>query len=291
MLESDWAAYQLLDTGNERKLERFGSITVIRGEPKAWWSPALPPEAWNAADATHDDEHGRWQFRSQVPEAWSLRQARFTMEARFTETSKHLGVFPEQAPHWERVAATADALRARGVEQPRLLNLFGYTGAATLAAAAAGFAVTHVDASKPALNWARHNQATSGLEGAPVRWILEDCLKYARREMNRGSQYEAILLDPPSFGRGPKKELWRVERDIMTLLELCAQLLSAQAGLLLLTLYSLEASPIMAGNALAEALATRGGRISVGELALRESGEGSRKRLLPLSLWARWDGF
>ncbi|MGF1450227.1 MAG: class I SAM-dependent methyltransferase [Opitutales bacterium] len=291
VLRGDWEGYQLLDSGGGRKLEAFGAVRVIRGEPKAWWSPALPDAAWDAAVAEHEDERGRWRFRAQdVPERWPLRWGPLRLEARFTETSKHLGVFPEQAPHWDTLLAAGERFRAEGVERPRLLNLFGYTGAATLAGAAAGFAVTHVDASKPALAWARHNQRLSGMEAAPVRWILEDALKYVRRELNRGSLYEAIVLDPPSFGRGPKKELWRVERDVLTLLEGCAGLLSEAAGLMLLTLYSLEASPIMAGNVLAEVLHERAGTLTVGELALRESGAGGAGRLLPLSLWAKFEG-
>ncbi len=285
VLCGEWPGYELLDSGGGRKLESFGGVRVIRGEPKAWWSPALPASEWDQAVAEHEDERGRWSFRErELPESWPLRWGALTLEARFTETSKHLGVFPEQAPHWETLTAAGKDFEAKGVARPRLLNLFGYTGAATLAGAAAGFAVTHVDASKPALAWARHNQALSGLDEAPVRWILEDAVKYVRRELKRGSQYEAIVLDPPSFGRGPKKELWRVERDVLMLLELCAELLSAQAGLMLLTLYSLEASPIMGGNVLGEVLREREGTLTVGELALREARVGGR--LLPLSLWA-----
>ncbi len=285
---ASWSEHELLDSGKGLKLERFGPNLVIRSEPKAWWRPALPDSEWKKAVGTFTTE-GRdaaWQFSRTPLREWKMKRGPLVFEARFTENSKHLGVFPEQAPHWDTILAKGPLLKAPDGGKPRLLNLFGYTGAATLTAAQAGFAVTHVDASKPAVAWGRRNQELSGMTNLPIRWVLEDALKYVRREKTRGSFYEAILLDPPSFGRGPNGEVWKCEERIGELMDACREILSERAGLLLLTLYSLEASSIMAGNIMAQAARGLGGQIAIGELALRHT---HGDRLLPLSLFARWE--
>jgi 23S rRNA (cytosine1962-C5)-methyltransferase len=208
------------------------------------------------------------------------------------DNSKQIGLFPEQSPHWHWLAAqkagASDALAGEaGATTPRrVLNLFGYTGAASLVCAAAGWHVTHVDASKPAIAWGRRNQELSGLAAAPVRWILEDAVKFVQREVRRGGRYDAILLDPPVFGRGPNNELWKIERDLPPLLDLCRELLSPQARFILLTVYTIDASSILCHNLLQQMTHRLGGKISVGELAHRDEGG---KRLLPLSLWGRWE--
>lgn len=270
--------YELLDSGRRCKLERFGPVTVIRGEPKAWWEPVLPSEKWDRAQAIHDEDTG-WKLRPGCPREWKLRFDSLVFLARLSDTSKHLGVFPEQSPHWRSIQQAA----APGA---RLLNLFGYTGAATLVAAAAGWEPTHVDASKPATTWARDNQAASGLEGKPIRWIVEDALKYVRREVKRGSRYDGILLDPPAFGRGPDGNIWKVERQLPELLELCREALTEKPRLLLLTTYNIEASSLMLRNLVADLMKPYGGHIEVGELALPHSA--NPDRLLPLSIYARW---
>ena len=270
--------YELIDSGRRCKLERFGAVTVIRGEPKAWWEPNLPPEAWDQAQAVHDEDDG-WDLRPGCPREWKLRYGDLTFLARISDTSKHLGVFPEQSPHWEAIRQTA----APGA---RLLNLFGYTGAATLVGAAAGWQPTHVDASKPATAWARENQAASRLDDKPIRWIVEDAVKYVRREIKRGSRYDGILLDPPAFGRGPDGNVWKVERQLPELLELCREAFSEQPRLLLLTTYNVEASALMLRNLVADLMKPYGGQIDVGELALPHSS--APDRLLPLSIYARW---
>lgn len=287
LLSTDFPGYALLDSGNRRKLEEFGGVRIIRSEPKAWWSPTLPREEWAKAVATHEDDsrEGRWKFKgNKTPEPWTLRfRNAFTLQLRFMDRSKQIGVFPEQSPHWDWILKN----RVSGQKPMRLLNLFGYTGAASLAAARAGWQVTHVDASKPAVAWGRRNQELSGLGDAPIRWILEDAVKFCRREARRGNTYEAILLDPPAFGRGPDGELWKVERDLPELLNICRELLSQDAKALILTLYTIDASSILCGNLLAETTAhLPGGKIEVGELATQETS--SAGRLLPLSLWGRW---
>ena len=267
VLFNRWPEYELLDSGNRRKLERFGNLVVIRSEQKAWWKPELPEKEWNQAVAVHEDLSA-WTFRKSVPREWHLKLDQLTLEARFTETSKHVGVFPEQSPHWTWIQEHARGMAAG--QPPRLLNLFGYTGVASLVAAAAGFAVTHVDAAKPAVNWARKNQQLSRLESKPIRWILDDAVKYVNREIRRGSRYEAILLDPPSFGRGPNREMWKVEKQLTDLLDICRQVLSDRPLFIILTMYNIEASSLMLGNLLGDTMKAFHGRVSVGELTLRQ---------------------
>lgn len=288
----DWAEYELLDSGDCRKLERFGQVVLVRHEPKAWWRPALPEAQWAAAHA-HQDEEGRLTVNGKVPKAWPLRLdlpggRRITLEARLSETSRHIGLFPEQAPHWRLLAEVAGQYSKEG-EIPKLLNLFGYTGAASLAAQAGGFAATHVDASKPAIAWARRNQELSGLNGQPVRFLLDDVVKFVQREIRRGNRYQAILLDPPSFGRGPNREVWKVEGMVRDLLADCRTLLADDARLLLLTMYNIEASALMLGNLMQDVLRGMPGAISVGELAVPHTAPGASARFLPRSIFARWE--
>ena len=277
--------YTLLDSGDRLKLERFGPVTVIRGEPKAWWSPRLPRADWDRADAIHDEDRG-WRLRPRTPREWPLDCDGLRLLLRISDTSKHLGVFPEQSPHWRAIRAAAAGACAPDGSPPRLLNLFGYTGAATLAAAQSGWHATHVDASKPAIAWGRENQRLSGLADAPVRWILEDAVKYVQREIRRGSRYEAILLDPPAFGRSPTGKVWKVEHHLADLLSLCRQALSERPRLLILTTYNIEASALMLKNLLADTFHNLGGTIEAGELVLPHASDPAR--LLPLSIYARW---
>ena len=270
--------YELIDSGRRSKLERFGPVTVIRGEPKAWWEPASAKREWDRAQAVHNEDSG-WKLRPGCPREWKLRNGSLSFILRLSDTSKHLGFFPEQSPHWRAIRETARP-------GARLLNLFGYTGAATLVAAAAGWSPTHVDASKPAIAWARENQAACELTDQPIRWILEDAIKYVRREVRRGSRYDGILLDPPAFGRGPDGNVWKVERQLPELLDLCGQVLSNQPRLLILTTYNIEASALMLRNLIADLMRSHGGRIDVGELALPHTA--APDRLLPLSIYAKW---
>jgi 23S rRNA (cytosine1962-C5)-methyltransferase len=272
-----WPAYTLIDTGEGKKLERFGPYTVVRSEPKAWWPATHPQSAWKQAIAVHQDEK-RWVFRGEAPKAWPMKFGDITLQAKFFNTSKHLGVFPEQSSHWAFL---------QSVCRPghKVLSLFGYTGAASLIAAQKGCHVTHVDASKPALTWARTNQALSGLDNAPIRWILEDAKAFVKREVRRGSRYDILILDPPAFGRGPDGQVWKVEADLPLLLEDCARLLSQQPVAIVLTLYALEASSLMAGNSVHAMMRPYAGHLQVGELVHQEQSAG---RLLPLSLYARW---
>jgi 23S rRNA (cytosine1962-C5)-methyltransferase len=285
VLVSDWEGHRLLDTGDGFKLEEIGGVRMVRSEPKAWWSKALPESEWNKAVAIHEEagRDSRWKLQGNCPKEWETKLGQLRFQLRFMDNSKQCGVFAEQSPHWKWVSQQ----KQTGEQRPRLLNLFGYTGAASLVAAQAGWHVTHVDASKPAVAWGRRNQELSGIAEAPIRWIIEDAMTFVKREVKRGNQYEAILLDPPAFGRGPNGEFWKVERDLAPLLRACRDLLSPQAKFLLLTVYTIDASSILCHILLEDTTTGVGGKIDFGELALKQEGNG---RLLPLSLWGRWSG-
>ena len=284
MRTQGWADYALLDSGDGRKLERYGPYTVVRPEPQCLWTPARPAGEWDAADAVFDpqgdEDEGRWRFGGRPVEAWPLAWGDVRFHGRFT-AFRHLAFFPEQAANW---AWLDKAVRSAG-NAPKILNLFGYTGVASLVMSAAGAAVTHVDASKKAVAWARENATLSGLEDRPVRWIVEDARKYVQREARRGSRYDGIILDPPKYGRGPDGEVWRLFEDLPELTRLCAELLSSDARFLILNAYAERISgPALAGL-LAQALEGRGGTIEWGELALTQTGPA---REIGMSFYARW---
>ncbi len=284
MRTTGWGDYALLDSGGGRKLERYGPYRVVRPEPQAMWSPRLPAGDWDSADAvfdpTDEDEAGNWRFRERLADSWPLGWGNVKFHGRFT-AFRHLAFFPEQAANW----AWLDAQVRSAGETPRVLNLFGYTGVASLVMAAAGAAVTHVDASKKAVGWARENAALSGLEDRPIRWITEDARKYVQREVRRGSQYEGIILDPPKYGRGPTGEVWRLFEDLPELAELCARLLSENAKFLVLNAYAERISGAALAGLLADKLGNRNGRIEWGELALTED---AGDRAIGMSFYARW---
>jgi 23S rRNA (cytosine1962-C5)-methyltransferase len=277
--------YELLDCGNGRKLERFGAVRVDRPEPQAMWSPRRSGAEWDRADGVFvgqdDVENGRWRFRGSPPNRWSMRIKEITVACRFT-SFRHVGVFPEQMPLWEWVLG---ALARCDAEPPRLLNLFGYTGVASLLAAAMGAQVTHVDASKKAIEWAKENQTLSGLEPAPIRWIVDDARKFAAREVRRGRTYHGVLLDPPKFGRGPNNEVWELFEHLPDLLRTVERLLEPSHAFMVLTAYAIRASSISIDLLAREAFSQRRGSLESGEVAVRES---ESERLLPTSLFSRW---
>ncbi len=282
-----WADYALLDSGGGRKLERYGRWTVVRPEAQCLWAPALAPDVWAGAhavfEAGDEEDAGRWTLSADPPPAaWPMAWGRARFQARLT-AFRHLAVFPEQAANWDWLS------RRLGQIGPgaRVLNLFGYTGVASLVAAAAGATVTHVDASRKAVAWARENAAVSGLEGAPIRWICEDARKYVQRELRRGSRYDGIILDPPKYGRGPAGEVWRLYDDLPAMVAACAALLDQDAAFLLLNAYSERLSGLAMANLMAQSLTGRGGRIDWGELTIVEA-DGDRG--MGLSVFARWSG-
>jgi len=284
MRTTGWADYALLDSGGGRKLERYGPYTVVRPEPQAMWTPRLPDSAWEKADAvfnpSDEEDAGNWRFKGKPQDSWPMAWGEAKFHARFT-AFRHLAFFPEQAANWawldERLRATPG--------QPRVLNLFGYTGVASLVCAAAGAHVTHVDASKKAIGWARENAALSSLEDKPIRWICEDARRYVQREVRRGSRYDGIILDPPKYGRGPDGEVWRLFENLPELASLCTELLSENASFLLLNAYAERISGAALSSLLASNLQDRGGRIDWGELTLVED---KQDRQIGMSFYGRW---
>jgi 23S rRNA (cytosine1962-C5)-methyltransferase len=283
---TEWADYELLDSGNGARLERFGQHTVLRPEPHALWQPGLPERQWNKADARFErfrdlpEGQGQWLKERDFEEPWVMRYGDLRFHVRLTPF-KHLGVFPEQAANWEWCA---DLIRQRRGEV-RVLNLFGYTGLATLSAAQAGARVTHVDASKPTMAWARKNQELSRLQDKPIRWLLDDAVKFVKREARREGRYEGLILDPPAFGRGPKGEIWRFSDSLPELLQDLTKLLSDQPLFVLVNAYAVSDSATVLSNLLDDMLGRLGGELEAGELALQEHSKG---RLLSTSIFARW---
>jgi 23S rRNA (cytosine1962-C5)-methyltransferase len=301
---TNWKDYALLDSGDGLKLERFGKYVFVRPEAQAMWKRALDSE-WKHADAifvpTGEESGGHWDFKKKVEETWEMRYPLSLTPApplrgasrspagrgelkfwAMTTPGRHLGVFPEVAAHWDWFSG----LIAQSKREINALNLFGYTGLATLAAAAAGAKVTHVDASKKSVNWARENQALSGLEDKPIRWIVDDALKFVQREARRGVKYDGIILDPPKFGRGPKGEVWEVYKSLPNLLETCRECLSDRPLFVVTTVYAVRASAIHVAQAMDDMMQGFGGKIEMGELVTREQSTG---RLLSQAVYARWE--
>lgn len=280
-----WSDYELIDSGNGAKLERFGPYTLVRPETQAIWSPNLSEREWQRADALFeksrggDDGPGNWQFRRPLPEQWQMHHDNLSFWARLTPF-RHTGVFPEHSAHWGWMGRQIAARR-----EPNVLVLFGYTGLSTLYAARAGARVTHVDASKPAIRWAQDNQQLAGLADRPVRWLVDDVGKFVARDIRRGARYDLILMDPPVFGRGPQGEIWRLHEQLPALVSQCARLLSERPIGMLMSAYATNMSALTLHNLLAESLASFKGTISAGELVLPEQGSG---RFLPAALYACW---
>lgn len=282
---AETGTYALLDSGGGRKLEQVGAHRLVRPAPQAVWPPALDPGAWKSADAEYvrsDTGGGAW--RGTLPEAWEIALGGFTFVVKGTGFG-HLGLFPEQEECWAWIAdATAAAARRMG-RPPRVLNLFAYTGGSTLAALSGGAEVTHVDASRGVVAWARANAARSGLADRPCRWIVEDAQKFLRREARRGARYDGIVLDPPSFGRGSKGEVWKIEQGAVPLLEACAAILAPEAALLLFTCHTPGFTPIVLSNLLGPLTQGHEGTTQSGEMTIPE---GSAGRPLPSGTFVRW---
>lgn len=289
-----WTDYELLDSGAYEKLERFGAYVIARPEPQAVWDRSLSEARWvERADAYFrrdkaargGEERGRWTCRAGMPDRWWVEYASGNLRLRMRlglTAFKHVGLFPEQAGNWhfidERLRRIAPMLPSG--ERPRVLNLFAYTGGATLAARSSGAEVTHVDSVKPVVSWARENMEASGMDG--VRWMVEDALKFARREVKRGRTYHGIVLDPPAYGRGPDGERWILEENINELLSLCGRLLEKEHSFLVLNLYSMGMSPLLARTALRQEVGESSGE-QMGELCFSDS----FGKTLPLGVYCR----
>ena len=283
--------YALIDSGNGRKLEQYGPYRIERPEGQAIWLPALPAEEWAKTDAiftgnTDEEGMGRWQFpKKALQETWPLSHDGMPFLGRFT-SFRHVGVFPEQAAHWSFMENLIRDAKGPVNKRPvKVLNLFGYTGVASLLAARAGAEVTHVDASKKAIAWARENQALAKLDEKPIRWIMEDAMKFVLREGRRGNGYDIILLDPPQFGRGPNGEVWQLFEHLPDMVEACRAIVSDTPISVILTAYSIRSSFYALHELMRDTFTGLGGRVDSGELILREKSAG---RALSTSLYARW---
>ena len=277
-----WEEYALLDSGDGYRLERFGQYCLKRPDPQAIWQKRLP-EVWTKIDAVFakrgQDREG-WYNETGIPEKWLMHYGDLSFWAKLTPF-KHTGVFPEQTVEWDWMRGEI----AQHERKLHILNLFAYKGIASLACAKAGANVTHVDASRPAITWARENQAASGLRDAPIRWILDDVLKFVAREIRRGVYYDGVIMDPPVFGHGPDGERWEFSESFATLFSLIRQVMSDKPAFILINAYAVSVSHLMLWNMLDDFAKDRGGEVESGELALAESKTG---RLLSTGIYGRW---
>jgi 23S rRNA (cytosine1962-C5)-methyltransferase len=264
-------------------LERFGKYLLNRPDPQIIWKKTLPVGEWGKADAFFErtaEDKGRWNVKSNIPEKWELEYNGIKFWAKLSPF-KHTGVFPEQAGQWDYIF---EKVKEEGREV-NILNLFAYTGIATLFAAKAGAKVTHLDSSKPAITWANENRELNGMSDFPIRWIIDDAVTFTGREIKRGIKYDAIIMDPPVYGHGPSGEIWDFNKDFPKLLANCKQILSSNPLFVLVNAYAISSSSITLANTLNDYFGNYGGRIENGELTLKESSAG---RLLSTGIWAKW---
>jgi len=278
LVAEPWPDWALVDCGDGQKLERYGSVTVVRPEPQAMWAPARSDWDPDATFVPGSDEEGggRWVEHRPVPRQWELSRGSVRFAASLTPF-RHLGFFPDMAPQWDWMCErSADA---------DVLNLFGYTGVGTLLLSGAGARLVHVDASKKSVEQGKENARLSGFGDRPIRWIVDDASKFTAREVRRGRRYDGILLDPPKFGRGPTGEVWRLEENLAPLLADCRKLLDQDSRFLVLTVYAVRMSALAIGELLKQTLGDLGGTVETGEMAVREEARGL---LLPTAIFSRW---
>ena len=278
LVAEPWPDWGLIDSGNGQKLERYGDFTVVRPEPQAMWAPASAEWDPDATFVPGSDEEGggRWVQHRPVAAQWALSRGKVCFHASLTPF-RHLGFFPDMAPQWDWMRE-----RAEGAE---VLNLFGYTGVGTLQLSEAGAQLVHVDASKRSVEQGKENARLSGMDHRPIRWIVDDATKFTAREVRRGRRYDGILLDPPKFGRGPTGEVWRLEDNLAPLLGDCRRLLDDNSRFLVLTVYAVRMSALAVGELVSQTLGDLGGKVEMGEMAVREEARGL---LLPTAIFARW---
>ena len=290
-LADQWNDYEVIDCSKGEKLERWGDYLLVRPDPQVIWDTPKKEKGWRKMNGHYHRSSkggGEWEF-FQLPKEWTIEYS-LPINKKLTFhlkpfSFKHTGLFPEQAANWNWFSQLiADAV-SKG-RQVKVLNLFAYTGGATLAAAAAGASVTHVDASKGMVTWAKENARSSGLGDAPIRWIVDDCVKFVEREIRRGNHYDAIIMDPPSYGRGPKGEIWKIEEAIHPLIKLCAKLLSDKPLFFLVNSYTTGLAPAVLTYMLATELAAFHGHVDSQEVGLPVSGNGL---VLPCGASGRWE--
>jgi 23S rRNA (cytosine1962-C5)-methyltransferase len=280
----DWSDYELVDSGNGSKLERYGSYLIKRPEPEAIWKPAKPEKLWSQAHCeflpTAEKNGGHWIEHREMDDRWMMQYKTLSFWVQRT-ASRHLGVFPEQATQWDWIQQ-----QVTSAGRPlNVLNLFGYTGIASLAAAKAGAFVTHLDASKKVNVWGQDNQAASGISDKKIRWLVDDAFKFVNREIRRNSRYDGIILDPPKFGRGPKGEVWEFYKIFPDLLESCQQIISDKPVFILITAYAIKASALTLYYGIEEMMRKHKGTTSVGEVVLQEK---NGKHAVSMAIFGRW---
>ena len=280
-----WKDYELIDTSDGERLERWGDIILIRPDPQIIWSTGKKNPLWRQAHARYHRSNkggGHWETYKNIPDRWTVKYRGLTFNIK-PMGFKHTGVFPEQAVNWDFAAE-----KIKEENRPlKILNLFGYTGCATLACMKAGAAVCHVDASKGMVQWAKENARSSGIDGLPVRWLVDDCVKFVQREIRRGNRYDGIIMDPPSYGRGPGGEVWKLEEQLFSLVTLCKQALSAEPVFFILNSYTTGLSPAVTEYLLSVLLKKDfGGRVSSDEIGLRVTDTGL---VLPCGTTAIWE--
>lgn len=280
----DWLDYELLDSGLGFKLERYGKYILKRPEPEAIWSPSLPEQFWKDIHAefvvSNEKNGGHWVKKKNIDPTWLMdyKDIRFMVQL---TASRHLGVFPEQAAQWDWIQQQIQSTKRK----IKLLNLFGYTGIASLAAAKAGAMVTHVDASRKVINWGQENQKLSLISESSIRWLVDDAFKFVKRESRRGSRYDAIIMDPPKFGRGPKGEVWEFYKILPDLLNNCREILSAQPLFVIITAYAVKASSLTLYNGLQAIMQPYKGKTEAGEVILPAK---KSENALSMAVYSRW---
>lgn len=288
-IANEWKDYEVIDCSNGEKLERWGDYLLVRPDPQVIWNTEKTHHGWKKMNGHYHRSTkggGEWEFFN-LPEQWSIDYKSLTFQLK-PFSFKHTGLFPEQAVNWDWFSEKIkNAKISRGDSQPvKVLNLFAYTGGATLAAAAAGASVTHVDASKGMVAWAKENAKSSGLEDAPIRWLVDDCVKFVEREIRRGNKYDGIIMDPPSYGRGPKGEIWKIEDSIHHFIKLCTQILSDDAIFFLLNSYTTGLAPSVLTYMISTEIVTKfGGSVVSDEIGLPVSSNGL---VLPCGASGRW---
>lgn len=279
-----WKDYELIDCSCGERLERWGNITLIRPDPQVIWKTEKKNPLWKKADAVYHRSQsggGNWEIKRKIPDFWTIGYRDLTFNIK-TMGFKHTGLFPEQAVNWDY---TADVIKNAG-RPVKVLNLFAYTGGATVSALAAGASVVHVDASKGMTMWAKENAVSSGVADSPVRWIVDDCIKFVQREIRRGNRYDIIIMDPPSYGRGPGGEVWKLENEVYSFVELCSQVLSDEPLMILINSYTTGLSPSVMEYILGAVVKPRfGGKVTGSEIGLRATENGL---ILPCGASAIW---
>lgn len=287
LIANNWLDYEIIDTADGMKLERWKDIVLMRPDPQIIWKNPSMPKAWKSADAVYHRSKsggGEWEFSKSLPDSWQIKYKEYTFNVK-PMGFKHTGIFPEQAVNWDFIDNAVSNAKGRA----NILNLFAYTGGATVAAAAAGANVVHVDAAKGMVNWAKDNAASSGLKDANIRYIVDDCIKFVEREIRRGHKYDGIVMDPPSYGRGPKGEIWKFEDELYGLILKCSELLSDNPLFLIVNSYTTGISHTVVANVLKMTIAKKfGGRITSDEICLPVK---ASDILLPCGAATRWFNF